>query len=212
MAKQAYYFKHDSNALHDPKISQMRLVYGMEGFGLYWALIGMMREQDGYKLPISGKYAIEALAKVFDVPAEKLQKYIDSCCEEFTDDKGGLFCKNDSYVWSESLIRRMVEYDYKSAMAQEAARIRWSKQKGTPKSKRSFGTLQNVFLLDKEYEKLKTTIPDNELNYWIEQLSAYIGKKGTDPFESHYRTILKWHSKEKPQSNTGKSKGIKIVK
>jgi len=46
MKKDAYYFSHDSNARHDPNICEMRLNYGMEGYGLYWVMIEMMREQE----------------------------------------------------------------------------------------------------------------------------------------------------------------------
>ena len=41
------YFSHDRNALNDNKISLMRGSYGMEGYGVYWAIIeALSREPD----------------------------------------------------------------------------------------------------------------------------------------------------------------------
>ncbi|MCL1633015.1 DUF4373 domain-containing protein [Sporolactobacillus sp. CPB3-1] len=48
--KDACYFIHDSNARYDPKILAMRAVFGMEGYGRYWCLIEILRDEDGYKL------------------------------------------------------------------------------------------------------------------------------------------------------------------
>ena len=62
MSKDAYYFSHDANARRDPRIAQMMSVYGFEGYGWYWALVEMMREQAQYKLDISGKYFYHGLS------------------------------------------------------------------------------------------------------------------------------------------------------
>jgi len=39
MKKEAYYFSLDSNARDDPKILQLRMEMGWEGYGLFWAII-----------------------------------------------------------------------------------------------------------------------------------------------------------------------------
>lgn len=36
------YFSHDRNALSDNKISELRGIYGMEGYGVFWALLEAM--------------------------------------------------------------------------------------------------------------------------------------------------------------------------
>jgi Domain of unknown function (DUF4373) len=123
MAKDAYWFKHDSNASQDPKILQMCSVYKSEGYGWYWMLIEQMRDQENYKLNISGKYALDAFASRFYADALRLHNFIDDCCDEFH-----LFKRDKSYIWSESLIRRMVKNDVKSEAAKRAAEIRWGKQ------------------------------------------------------------------------------------
>lgn len=51
--KDAYYFSHDSNARNDQKCLKLRRVLGMEGYGIYWVLIEMLREASGFRLPLS---------------------------------------------------------------------------------------------------------------------------------------------------------------
>jgi len=127
MSKDAYYFSHDANARNDPKIIQMLSVYKAEGYGWYWMLIEMMREQENYKLSIKSKYAVNAYARELDADAERLQQYIDDCVNEFTCDGKGIFDKNDEYLWSESLLRRMRIKDGIAEKARQAALIRWGK-------------------------------------------------------------------------------------
>lgn len=132
MTKDAYYFPHDSNAFSDPKILQMRSVYGLEGYGLYWAIIERMREQSDYKLPIKGKYAIEAYAKAMGVTKEKLEGFINDCVNEFKDGEEPLFYRDDGHIWSTSLIRRMSVFTAKSEQARRAASARWGNADAMP--------------------------------------------------------------------------------
>lgn len=45
--KKTFYFSHDYNARHDPKLLALRRVLGLEGLGAYWCLIEFMYEQGG---------------------------------------------------------------------------------------------------------------------------------------------------------------------
>ena len=58
--KDAYYFPHDCNARNDPKILALRSVFGAEGYGVYWMLIEIRREQPDYKLQVT-KYLYHAM-------------------------------------------------------------------------------------------------------------------------------------------------------
>jgi len=49
--KRKKYFAHDSDARNDPKVARLRMKMGMEGYGIYFALLEMMRESDDYTLP-----------------------------------------------------------------------------------------------------------------------------------------------------------------
>ena len=50
MAKDAYYFSHDSNARNDEKCLFIISKYGMAGYGLYWMFVECMHEQADGKL------------------------------------------------------------------------------------------------------------------------------------------------------------------
>ena len=52
MNKDAYYFPHDSNARNDQRLLKVRMKYGMEGYGIYFGIIEILREQSNYKLPM----------------------------------------------------------------------------------------------------------------------------------------------------------------
>ncbi|MFG6179738.1 Lin1244/Lin1753 domain-containing protein, partial [Halomonas sp. THAF12] len=67
--KNTYYFSHDGNARNDPKILSMRSVYGSEGYGWYWIIIEMLREQEDYKIKIN-KYTWNALAMQMQFDAD----------------------------------------------------------------------------------------------------------------------------------------------
>ena len=100
MGKEAYYFPHDCNARNDDKIIAVRMKYGMEGYGIYFAIIEKLRESADYKCVKD--YNIIA----FDlrVDASKIKHII----EDF-----GLFVftECDKYLYSESLNKRMQHFD-----------------------------------------------------------------------------------------------------
>ena len=125
MSKDAFYFSHDSNASQDPKILQMCSVYKAEGYGWYWMIVEMMRDQENYKLDISGKYAINSLAIRMYTNLDTLVTFLDDCVLEFK-----LFSRDDVSIWSESLIKRMSKKDEKSEKARQSVLSRWGKKPG----------------------------------------------------------------------------------
>jgi len=136
MPKDAYYFSHDYNARHDPKISALKADYGIEGYGRYWIIIEMLAEQDNYKLKLNG-WGIRAIATECQLSAEKMEEFILDCINEFE-----LFKSDDQFFWSESLNRRMKIKDEKLEKKRRAgkkgAEARWgSRDKGEKKQKDS---------------------------------------------------------------------------
>ena len=115
--KDAYYFSHDANARHDPNISEMRADYGSEGYGWYWIIIEMMREQADYKLKLC---KCNAFAMQMQCENDAAKKFIDDCLKRYE-----LFTTDGEYFWSESLIRRMKMKEEKSEKARQSALSRW---------------------------------------------------------------------------------------
>lgn len=123
--KDAYFFSHDCNARNDPKILALRSIYGAEGYGVYFMLIEILREQPEYKLPIT-KYIWNTLAMQMQMEASKLEQIITDCCTEFSDGGNNTLLVNDGeYLYSASLLRRMGKVDDISKLRREAARKRW---------------------------------------------------------------------------------------
>lgn len=127
MGKDAYYFFHDSNARNDPKILAMRSVYGAEGYGWYWMLIEIFRDDSVYKIPMN-KYTYPTLAMQLHCDCTTIERYVDDCCTSFVDSHGSLLAKNDEFLWSPAFLKRMGLVDGKRAKNRNAANKRWGNE------------------------------------------------------------------------------------
>lgn len=202
--KDAYYFSHDSNARHDPEICEMISMYGMEGYGWFWVIIEMLRDQEGYKLKL---YKRNALAMQMQCTPDASEKYINDCINEF-----GLFTSDGEYFWSESLIRRMKNREEVSNKRRQAALSRWDKgnnanamqvqckpdalkeskvNKSKVKEKKVYYS-ENVCMTEREYQKLVTDHGEPFTKECIKILDNYIPNKPGKPYKDHYRVILSW--------------------
>ena len=119
MAKDAYYFKHDTNARHDPKIKSLINKYGLEGYGRFWVIIEMLREAERYKLE-DKKYIWEALAEQMKIDVKDVKQFIKDCVEDFE-----LFIQEDGFFYSNSLLQRMIKLDEIREKRREAGYERW---------------------------------------------------------------------------------------
>lgn len=119
------YFSHDRNAMNDNKIAQMRGSYGIEGYGVYWAIIEALSRESELSLEYSARMIAGLTALI--QPSFDMQSYIDECIEI------GLFECDGERFWSNSLKRRLGEVqeqtDRKTRSASKAANARWRKEK-----------------------------------------------------------------------------------
>lgn len=120
--KDSYYFSHDSNARNDPKILKLMRQLGAEGYGIFWMIIEVLREQASYTLPLS---SMEDLAFQFHVSKEKIQAVVEGY---------GLFIVENESFYSARLIRSMSIYDERKRKIIEASKKgnakRWKKSLG----------------------------------------------------------------------------------
>ncbi len=115
MPKDTPYFRHDSNARYDPKIRALVKKYGMTGYGRYWIIIEMLREQHAYKME-DEEYNWEALAEQMQSETKDVRDFVEDCVKKFK-----LFTQEDGYFYSESLIVRMRVLDDLRASRQRGA-------------------------------------------------------------------------------------------
>jgi uncharacterized protein YdaU (DUF1376 family) len=99
MSKEAYYFSHDSNARNDAKIVKLRRKLGLEGYGIYFCIVEMLREDSSFKLQTS---SFEDISFSINVPIEKVKSVVT----EFD-----LFVIEDDYFYSPRLTRSMQKYN-----------------------------------------------------------------------------------------------------
>jgi hypothetical protein len=219
VAKEAYYFSHDSNARHDPKITAMRSVYGSEGYGWFWIIVELMREADGYKLDMQGRYTFNAYAMQMHTDCNAAERFITDCINEFN-----LFESDSVYFWSPSLQRRMDMREQTSEKRRDAANKRWGKErKDASASNSDANAMQGkerkgnkkeskkepkkeyadyIFLTETEYGKLTEVLGDSERERYFLRFASWIsGKtKREQDSRSAYLTILNWH-RDSPAKN-----------
>jgi len=214
--KDAFYFSHDSNSRHDPKITAMRSVYGSEGYGWFWMLVEMMREADEYKLEMKSKYAFNAYAMQLHSTSINIESFIKDCIHEFE-----LFQTDGTHFWSPSLKKRMEMRNNRSEKAKAAAEARWSKSKNnedddadamqmhidldanackndalkeskvkeSKEKKKRYADF--VTLTESEYQKLVSAYGEDNTGRMIDVLDNYKGSKNKK-YASDYRAILNW--------------------
>jgi hypothetical protein len=110
MPKEAYYFSHDANAQDDPKCMLLIDQMGMEGYGIFWALIERLRNETNYILPLN---ICNALAKRWGTSREKIETVIKNY---------GLFILENEHFFSNRLKDSM---NLKSEKARISASYRW---------------------------------------------------------------------------------------
>lgn len=126
------YFSHDRDARSDPKVIKLRMQYGMEGYGCYFALLEMMFSESDYSLPYDQEQ-FDAIA--YDLRTSfDIRVFIDRCIEI------GLFHSDGASFWSRAFRRRTAEQQGKaqsrSVQASKAASAMWNRRK-PPKSEPS---------------------------------------------------------------------------
>jgi hypothetical protein len=117
MKKDAYYFSHDANAQDDPKCMVLIDQLGMEGYGIFWALIEKLRNESNYKLPLA---IVGSLARRWGTSKEKVETVIT---------KYDLFVLEGAHFFSLRLLRSMEE---KSEKARISANSRWHPEAQPP--------------------------------------------------------------------------------
>ncbi len=201
-SKDAFWFSHDSNAKDDPKIMILIDQLGPEGYGLFWILIEILRDQTGYKYPLR---LLPILAKRYYTSHEKMLAVVKNY---------SLFIiEEDEFFYSDSLIERMQYLEIKREQRRlagiksgEARRVK-AIEKGTTvqhpfndgstgveqvkdsKEKESINKEFEVFW-DKYHSITKKTKTDKEpaYKYW-EELSIDERAKAFSMIDKYYDSL-----------------------
>ena len=110
--KETFYFPHDYNAMQDEKIKMLIRKHGMEGYGIFWAIVEML-----YNNANALRTDYEGIAFDVRTNCEK----IESIVNDFD-----LFIVDGDTFGSMSIERRLNERKEKSRKAKESASCRWN--------------------------------------------------------------------------------------
>lgn len=221
MKKDSYYFPHFCNARHDRKIKRIIKDLGVEGYGLFFMLLEVLREQTDFKYPVCD---IDLLADEFGTSEAKLQAIIQSY---------GLFdLGEDGMFFSGKLILYLQPYLERSERARKAATKRWNDIKQLPnnqqvnanalpkqcpsnaskvkKSKvnkvKKINKRNNVLLLPNEIKTLESKYDSEFLEMVYDKLHFYKLQTGKR-YKSDYGAINSWvlkSVKEEKEKSSGK--------
>ena len=106
------YFSHDMNARNDAKLIKVLMRLGQAGKGVYWDLVEMLHEENGYLMLSDCESYAFALRTDCAV--------INSLITDF-----GLFENDGAKFWSNSALQRIGQREAKSVKAKESADKRW---------------------------------------------------------------------------------------
>lgn len=113
------FFSHDFEARADIKLARLLSRHGMQGYGLFWAII-----EDLYRLGMH-----EAMSKDLEFLAWHYrtdQEMIRSVIEDFD-----LFQFDDEHFWSNTVLNRLEDIHKRSEKARQSAKKRWDKPTGS---------------------------------------------------------------------------------
>lgn len=113
--KESFYFSHDYNARNDNKIKKLIAKLGYEAYGIYWALIEELYNNEN-RLDLD----YEVLSFSLRVDEDKLKTIIN----DFE-----LFVVKENYFYSKSAEKRIAEREKKRKTAKRNAGKRWANNK-----------------------------------------------------------------------------------
>lgn len=113
--KETFYFSHDYHARSDTKIVKLLQKEKLEWYGIFWSIVEMLYENDGY---IEKDY--ETIAFELRTECERIASVVENYW---------LFIFEWNNITSKSVLARLSQRREKSKLAQKSAKARWWKEK-----------------------------------------------------------------------------------
>lgn len=209
MKKDAFYFPHFCNARHDRKLKRVQKELGIEGYGIYFMLLEILREQTDLRYPLS---EIDLLADEFGTSEQKVRVVICNYDLFQVDENQNFF--------SFKMIIYLQPYFEKSERAREAANKRWnnanaytnaiemqsvsnaSKVKETKVKETKVNKIKEtkiqlrefVYISQTELDKLNSEYLEHEVSWMLDKLNDYKSSVGKT-YKSDYGAINNWVKK-----------------
>ena len=209
MEKEAFYFPHFCNARHDRKIRRLRKELGVEGYGIYFMLLEILREQQDLMYPMED---MDLLAEEFGVSEAKVRVVICNY-QLFEVDEAEKFFSPKMLVYLEPYFRMK---EQRKIAGQKSAEKRLLNDRSTTvqqskgkekkvneikeeEGKVSFSEMLSPYLLDLENEY------DNFFSYWTEKNSKGKERWECEKFFDISRRIKTWMGNKSKFNQNGNS-------
>ncbi|MEJ5993467.1 Lin1244/Lin1753 domain-containing protein [Pedobacter sp. Du54] len=225
-----FYFSHDYSARNDPKMQKVLMRHGQQGKGVFWDLVEMLYEQDGYLI------LSEIDSYSFTLRTDS--KLIDSLIKDFD-----LFGTDGISFWSDSVLKRLSIRKEKSEKAKASVNSRWGEKKENDTNVPNLDTNELRFEFDrntikeskvnekkslniefevfwklypvrvgrKESEKKWKSLTDKERTKIMETLPHFIAYKPFDtynhPNPSKYFKEARWEDEQRKPNNSTQHSG-----
>lgn len=177
----AHYFSHDSNARNDQKIMILRTEFGWEGYGIYFAMLEIMFDDEETAIK---KKALKAIAYANNIDYQKLSSIITLCISE------NLFEENEDSIWSHGLKIRKEKYleitRKRSEAGKKAMKNRW--HKGDPDNrvitKQQETDSDDITIKEKE-------IKEKEIKELTKSVIEYLNEKAGTGYKPRAESTIK---------------------
>lgn len=180
--KDAYYFPHFCNARHDRKITRLRKELGIEGYGIFFMLLEVLRDQTDLKYPMSD---IDLLADEFGTSEQKLKAVICGY-DLFNIDENEKF-------FSAKLILYLQPYFERSEHARIAANSRWNKENTPALPEHSGSNASKVKESKVKENKINKNTYPSEFESWYKD---YPNPENKNQTYNNWKKDLKEYTKE----------------
>lgn len=224
MKKDAYYFPHYSNARHDRKIKRIIKELGVEGYGIFFMLLEVLREQTDFRYPIED---IDLLADEFGTSEQKVRTVISNY-KLFDIDENELF-------FSPKLIFYLQPYIERTERARAAANARWSNANALPehsvsnakerRGKERREEINNIYKAypskcvvkgsstgksSKDKDKIESLLKEYTSDELLNKISLYVDEcKSDGRFMKNFKTFLNNLPDTEDPENTHKKNKIR---
>ena len=121
VSKDTYYLKHDTNAAHDPKMEAMIQRFGMAGYGRFWRLAEVLREQADGKMR-RDKWGMSTLSQLWRCSTSRATDFLNALIDDYE-----LIATDKQYIWSERINRDMAILAKKREDGKKYAELRWQR-------------------------------------------------------------------------------------
>lgn len=198
------WFPHDYNSRNDTKLVSLRREYGMEGIGIFWTLVEIMYENNGY----ISENQIADIAFEIRIKEKKLLDILQNYSLFET-----CFLESDSKVihyFSNSILERLGEKKQKSISATNSINKRWENHTNVLRTNNERNTIrvdksiEDKSIVDNKEKSKKENAPaalslsyENRCKLFQDELRPFLSEYPREMLNDFYRYWVEPNKKGK---------------